>query len=409
MQMNQNVAAMTLAEGNTDAIELLDRPGKIIYNSDFGRKGSNQIGQVADFHPQARIESLRKIQETSQACNYSRPVSEPLVLFDGRHPTRLEDNGLLTKLAQAHTWLQPSEIKSLIGTANWRTRQQPSVAWLGEAMRIGHHSRAIFRREPGSNLLLVGKDAENMYGMLGGLLTSLACCHQPEEANFCIADLADEEEVSFYWSDMMLTFRETFNDFYPIELARDFPDKARRIRKTSQVLSAVFKEFESRYQQRQADPDELDLGPTTFFVCAFGTLECLNSLRPIPGKRGDLVPSEEGEKLMTIVKQGPDLGIHVVLWVESTEVLKQLCAGKEKQLVNAFNLRGCSAIPTNESQLLLGDSTAAKLPELRAYFKDMTQAGHLEKFKPYAVPSSQSLQTYGQWLAQKTLQEVTKQ
>lgn len=111
MQMNQNVAAMTLAEGNTDAVDLLDRPGRIIYNSDFGRKGSNEIGQVADASTDQRKKALRKIQETVQATGYQRPPTDQLVVFDGRHPTRLRNNGLLTVLASADTWLSPADIK----------------------------------------------------------------------------------------------------------------------------------------------------------------------------------------------------------------------------------------------------------------------------------------------------------
>jgi len=199
MQMNQNVAAMTLAEGNTDAVDLLDRPGKIIYNADFGRKGSNEIGQVAYIDPEELKKALQKIQETVQATGYKRPPTDQLVVFDGRHPTRLQNNGLLTVLATAKKFLPLADIKDVISESNWRVREYPSVAWTGEAMRIGYHSRAIFRRRSRSNMLLVGNAEESIFGILGGVLTSLACCHQPKKAQFHIIDLSDEEDRGSHW------------------------------------------------------------------------------------------------------------------------------------------------------------------------------------------------------------------
>ena len=401
MQMNQNVAAMTLAEGNTDAVDLLDRPGRIIYNADFGRKGSNEIGQVADASTDQRKKTLRKIQETVQATGYQRPPTDQLVVFDGRHPTRLRNNGLLTVLASADTWLSPADIKDIVNESNWRVRDFPSIAWVGEAMQIGYHSRAIFRRRSRSNMLLVGNIEENIFGILGGVLTSLVCSHQPQKAEFHIIDLSDEDDRGSHWSSMTLDFRESFSIYFPITIAKDFADSDRQISKANTTLQNIHAEFERRQQLREADPDTTNFGASIFFVAAIGTLERLNSLRPTVDNRGNPDMSDDAKKLMAIASQGAELGIHLILWVEGIKTLNQLFAGKERISLSNFDLRIGLTMPADDSRALFNETLAANLTKLRAYFKDEATAANLEKFKPYAVPTKQEFATYVNYLEQK--------
>lgn len=401
MQMNQNVASQILAEGNADSVDLLKFPGQVIYNSDFGRKGSNEIGQVANASTSERKKALRKIQETVQATGYQRPPTDQLVVFDGRHPTRLKNNGLLTVLASADTWLSPSDIKDVVKEANWRVRDFPSIAWVGEAMQIGYHSRAIFRRRSRSNMLLVGNIEENIFGILGGVMTSLVCSHQPQKAEFHIIDLSDEDDRGSHWSSMTLNFREAFSTYFPITIAKDFTDSDRNIVKASTTLQNINAEFERRKQQREADPDMTNFGASIFFVAAIGTLERLNSLRPTVDNRGNPDMSDDAKKLMAIASQGAELGIHVILWVEGMKTFSQLVAGKDRVSLDHFDLRIGLTMPADDSRALFTETIASDLTKLRAFFRDAATAANLEKFKPYAVPSKQEFATYANSLNQK--------
>ncbi len=401
MQMNQNVAAMTLAEGNTDAVDLLDRPGRIIYNPDFGRKGSNEIGQVADASTGERKKALKKIQEITQSTGYQRPATDQLVVFDGRHPTRLRNNGLLTVLASANNWLPLADIKDVLTESNWRVRDFPSVAWMGEAMQIGYHSRAIFRRRSRSNMLLVGNE-ENIFGILGGVLTSLVCCHQPQTAEFQIIDLSDEEDRGSHWANMTLHFREAFSPFHKIAISKDVADSDRQISKATTALQNINAEFERRKQLREVDPDTNNFGASIFFVAAIGILERLNSLRPTVDNRGNPDMSDDAKKILAIASQGAELGIHMILWVEGMKTFNQLFAGKERVSLSHFDLRIGLTMPVDDSRALFNETLAASLKDLRAYFKDEAGSSNLEKFKPYAVPTQQEFTTYVSYLSQKS-------
>lgn len=401
MQMNQNVASQILAEGNADSVDLLKFPGQVIYNSDFGRKGSNEIGQVADASTGERKKTLRKIQETVQATGYQRPPTDQLVVFDGRHPTRLRNNGLLTVLASADTWLSPADIKDVVNESNWRVRDFPSIAWVGEAMQIGYHSRAIFRRRSRSNMLLVGNIEENIFGILGGVMTSLVCSHQPQKAEFHIIDLSDEDDRGSHWSSMTLNFSEAFSTYFPITIAKDFADSDHQISKANTTLQNISAEFDRRKQLREADPDMTNFGSSIFFVAAIGTLERLNSLRPTVDNRGNPDMSDDAKKLMAIASQGAEFGIHLILWVEGIKTLNQLFAGKERISLSNFDLRIGLTMPADDSRALFNETLAANLTKLRAYFKDEATAANLEKFKPYAVPTQQEFADYANYLNRK--------
>jgi DNA segregation ATPase FtsK/SpoIIIE, S-DNA-T family len=244
MQMDQNTASSVLAEGNTDAVDLLDKPGKIIYNSDLGKKGHNNMGQIADVSLEQRKEALKSIQSVSGEKHYKR--LNPLVLFNGTRPTKLKHNGQLVRLAEMDSWLSLSDLnKQVIQEQDWLLQEFPGVAWLGEAMRIGNHTQAIFRRRPRSNILLVGTSEETVFGILGGILLSLVHCYEKAKAEFQILDLSqptDDDEN--YWAEMSTNFRDNFSPYFPTTVGKRFPDKNKEVIKAENILQNAYAEFE---------------------------------------------------------------------------------------------------------------------------------------------------------------------
>jgi DNA segregation ATPase FtsK/SpoIIIE, S-DNA-T family len=400
MQMDQSTAGFVLAEGNTDAVDLLERPGKVIYNKDFGRKGHNDIGQIADVGLAQRQNALREVQAVATERAYERP--EPLVIFYGNRPTKLEHNGQLLQLSNMERWLSLSELnKQVLAESDWLTQEFPGVAWLGEAMRIGSHTKAIFRRRPRSNMLLVGTSEETIFGILGGIFLSLVHCYQPQNAEFQIIDLSiPNEEDGNDWSKMTTTFRDQFSEHFLTGLGKRFPDTEQKIVRAEMTLKKVYEEFERRQQMREENPDEMNFGASLFFVCAIGGLNRAQNLRPVVGKRGDEM-SSDAQNLLMLVSKGSELGIHTILWMDSTKSFLQMF-GDSRAAFTHFDLRVGLTMPPDDSRQLLGESYAQNLPRLRAYFHDVAIAAGLEKFKPYAIPSSQEIQGYSQRLDQRS-------
>lgn len=66
--------------------------------------------------------------------------SQPLILFNGTRPTKLNHNRQLMQLSQMSGWLSLAELnKQVIKEPDWLVEETPRVACLGEAMRIGNH------------------------------------------------------------------------------------------------------------------------------------------------------------------------------------------------------------------------------------------------------------------------------
>ncbi len=398
-QMDKKTAASVLAEGNIDAVDLLEGPGEIIYNSQQGKKGYNTVGQIADMSATIRRNALLQIQSVAGDKHYKRP--EPLILFNGTQATKLNRNRQLIQLSGMSNWLPLRELnKQVIQQADWSLEETPGVAWLGEAMRIGNHTQAIFRRRPRSNMLLIGTSEETIFGILGGILISLVHCRQPNTVQFRIMDLSQQDEEN-HQGKMLVSFRDTFGKYFPVSIGKRFPNPEDKIQRAEDILQQTYAEFERRKKLRDDNPNEMNLGQSLFFVCAIGSLSRAQHLRPIMGSRNE-EPSPDAKNLITLLSQGPELGIHTILWLESMKTFLKMTAENRSSLTH-FDLRIGLTMPGDDSRSLFGETSAQNLPRLRAYFHDEAAAAGLEKFKPYAVPSVQEITGYGHRFKQRSL------
>jgi predicted RNA-binding protein with RPS1 domain len=392
MQMDQNTASSVLADGNTDAVDLLDRPGKLIYNIDYGRKGHNVIGQVCKATAEDAKHTLKEIYRISVDKGYQR--SEPLIVFNGNRATSLTQNSQLLDLTQMDDWLSASLLnRNVLREEDWLPQESPCLAWLGEAMRIGGHTRAIFRRRARSNMLLIGSSEEIVFGILAGILVSLTHTSRPNSLEFNILDTSQTTDTGDnYWSNMTLSFMSNFSPLFPILLGKRFPDPDQNILRSDAVLQTIYDKMKKRDQYRSENPDDLNIGPSVFFICALGSLNRAQNLRPVVGRRGDEM-SPDAEKLLEILSKGPELGIHTILWLDRNRSFLQIFADSRSAFTH-FDLRVGLKMPADDSRQFFGESYAQKLPRMRAYFQDVSLAMDPEKFKPYSIPIQEQFVEY---------------
>lgn len=392
-QIDGTAGASVLAEGNAGVIKLLDKPGKVLYNHNYGNKESNEIGQVANISPPERCKVMQAIINKVHEDDFSR--DKPLIIFNGSEPSKLSQNQQLQTLVKNSDWLSSRELNGqVLKQKDWIPQEYPSVAWLGEAMSIGNHAMAIFQHHPYSNMLLVGTSEEIIFGILNGILVSLVHCLSPKEVQFNLIDLSipDEENP---WSQTMNHFRNQIGDYFSISLAKRFPEPDQNILKPSQVLDAAHEALTQRLKHRQEDPDTLDFGKTIFFVYAFGSLSRAQNLRPVIGPRDREEMSDDVKKITQIISQGPELGIHTILWIEDMKTVMKLNCDSRSWLSN-FDLRVALSMPEQDSRLLLGEPNAKDLERLRGYFYDASSNQGLKKFKPYVISSKDDLAQYSE-------------
>lgn len=345
----------------------------------------------------ARQKTLLDIQLLIEEKSYKR--QQPLILFDGTRATKLSHNLKLTQLSEMSHWLSPKDLnKEVLQDPDWLVEETPGVAWLGEAMRIGNHTKAIFRLRSRSNMLLVGTSEETIFGILGGILLSLIHCYEPLHAEFQIIDLSSADNS---WTEMFVIFQDAFAQYFPVTLGKRFPKPETQIMRAEIILQNIYTEFERRQQQRKDNPDEINQGASIFFVCAIGGLNRFQNLRPVAGRRGEEI-SPDAEKLVKLVSSGPELGIHTIVWVDDMKTFFKVTPDSKAWLTH-FDLRVGLRMPENDSRQLLSENYAHNLPRLRAYFRDESTTTGMEKFKPYSVPSAQEIINYSERLKQRCL------
>lgn len=387
--MDTNTAAAVLEEGNIDSIKLVEKPGQIIYNSNAGRKDFNVFGRIADMSPDDRPKHVLEIHEQTENLNYQR--REPLIVFNGTRPTRLHRNPQLSRLMVMNTWLPSRELnKQVIQVKDWIAEETPAAVWLGEASRLGNHTMAIFRRRARSNMLLIGQSEELVFGILSGVLVSLVHDFTPGSAEFAILDLGTTDSEDS-WSSMSTSFRATYGKQYSVQLGKRVPNHAENIERAETIIDEVYETLQQRKAHFEAHPDDLAHGSSLFMVCAIGALSRIPALRPVMGTRKEEA-SDYAVKLLTIASEGPEVGIHVVLWLESMKTYTRLTAD-DRHWLTYFDLRVGLTMPGDDSRLLFNEISAQNLHPLRAYFHDEAQAAGLEKFKPYAVLQSKDWST----------------
>src|SRR5208337_3542149 len=134
-----------------------------IYNDANGLVEGNEIFQVVWLPDQKREELLRKLHDLARKHNQ---LARGQLIFEGNAPADVRNNELLQEMLRSPT--RPAVTRA-------------GSAWLGEALAIKGPTAAVFQRQTGSNLILVGQQDEPALGILTTALIGLAAQMPPEK------------------------------------------------------------------------------------------------------------------------------------------------------------------------------------------------------------------------------------
>lgn len=259
-------------------------------------------------------------------------------VFDGNAPARLEDSAVLGLARNAD---------------KQAVRLQPRL-WLGEPVVLGGPVETTLHREAGANLLVVGRDERLGQGLVTAALISAALGHGRD-----------------------LDLRVL--DFMPLEsgfaegitaLGEHVPTRLFRRRQLHEALDGLCGEA-----RRRAAGGEFRAHPILFVVNGLASAHEFDVSDP--GSAATVAALEE------IVRDGPELGIHTILWADSTAALAQRVS---RATVQAFALRAVLQLPADDSASLIDSGSAATLKENQALLYD-ERAARLTKLRPYLMPS----------------------
>lgn len=353
LQCSETDAHLILSEDNS-AARLLSRPGEAIYNDANGLVEGNHPFQVV-WLPEARREDyLQRVRAMAEA---QQPLlNGPQIVFEGNVPADLSKNEALAELLYGG---QP------------RTRGEAPCAWLGEPVAIKDPTAAIFRRQSGGNLLMVG---QNQQGALGITLAGLVSLAAQRGSIAAERQNGADEPVTYYLIDAVGGDEAALT-----QLAGLRPGL--RIFSRREAAAAVA-ELAGEVERRLADAD----GPPRYLFI-YGLQNCRDLRKQDDdfgfSRMGEEGPPSPAKQFATVLREGPALGVHTLAWCDN---LNNLNRTFERQLQREFEMRVLFQMSPADSTQLIDTPLAGKLGPYRAlYYSE--EAGQVEKFRPYGPPA----------------------
>jgi hypothetical protein len=337
LQMSETESYRILSKNN-DAARHMERPGEAIYNDHGGEAGYNTKFQVAFMPEDTREDRLEQIVSHAEEQGAG---STPLV-FEGHKPASIETNDDLLRL---HREGPPAE----------RPRSAP--LYLGEPVRIqDQHTAFKLRRQARSNLLLCGQDQGTAMSTFLSASWSFLAHHQPGAAELRVLDLSNVDSEVHGHLDV---------------LGRARPEDVERggRRQTVPFLEDLSDELERRIEAADAGKSA---GPP-ILLAIFG----LQSARELQSQ--DYKASPEAEIFQQLLYDGPDLGIHVLTWVNTYSRLTSVI---KKKFVSEFE--GRVALRGGSSEKILSRRPSdVDIKRHYGLYQNQVEASGAQKFRSY--------------------------
>ncbi|MCA9087667.1 MAG: hypothetical protein KDA90_03420 [Planctomycetaceae bacterium] len=361
LQCSEADSHLILSEENT-AARLLTRPGEAIYNDANGLSEGNHPFQIAWLEDEEREQYLQQILQRTQRQGLH--MDAPIV-FEGNIPSKLSLN---------------NELHALI--SKFGAREQPLTAptvWLGDAVEISPPSAITFHRQSGSHVLLVGQDAEAAQGIMGAALLTWAASETllPSAPIAYLFDGAPPDTPeSSEWKRLL--------EAIPLPIRHVAP------RDTSTALN----ELHELLTQRETDPTAAHppLLVPVFNIAKFRDLRKGEDDYGMSafGSSGEAKALEPGQIFSELLKRGPDVGIHAMIWCDSYNNLERWFS---RQTLRELEQRIAFQMNANDSSNLIDSPAASRLGTHRALLY-REETGTAEKFRPYGLPDDAWLAEY---------------
>jgi S-DNA-T family DNA segregation ATPase FtsK/SpoIIIE len=346
LQCSEADASMILSDDNT-AARLLSRPGEAIYNDAGGLVEGNSPFQVVWLPDEVRDATLQSLSSLARERGFA--ASTPIV-FEGSAEANLAANAPLAALLRAPSATPAREL------LRW---------WLGDPMAIRDACAAELRRQPGSNLLLVGQQQERILGMLAsGLLGVAAQCRGGLPAIWLLDGTTADDPIFGFLPGLAKGLGDPVRVLSPRELAEALAELAREV------------------SQRLEDPSR-EAPPTLLLVHSLQRFRDLRRDEDDYSFSASDAPPKPDRLFAAILREGPTAGVHTIATVDTLANLHRVV---DRNALREFDWRVALQMSATDASTLIDSPLASRLGLDRAYLHSEEQ-GRLEKFRPYPLPS----------------------
>lgn len=340
LQCNEADAALIMDENNS-APRLLSRPGEGIYNDAAGAMEGNSPFQVVWLTDGERDANLAKVSDLAQERGFG--LKRPIV-FEGNMPASVADNALLELALASPAAKVPVEPR----------------CWLGLPNAIKGPTEALFPRQSGRHLLLVGQNDEAIAAIMGMGIIGLAAQHPAQmQPRFYLIHSALPETAECRF----------------LEAAAQGRAKVTQGHEAPDFIAEIHAEMKRRSDAGIA-------GDPPLFLLVHG-LQKFRKLRYEEdfSFSGDDTP-KPGNQLNEIIAEGPPLGIHLIT---SLDTLNNINRSLSRKAVSELGMRVLFQMSANDSASLIDTPKASMLGLNRALFYSEHES-RLETFRPFALP-----------------------
>ena len=323
---------------------LLSRPGEGVYNAANGAIEGNVNFQVALLDGLERGAYLERIVDFGEKKGTAQVRRK--VVFEGSVPSSIAADPV---------------IGERIRNTTWNSGDRKLLCWLGEPVTIKPATAAVLRRQSRSNLLLVGQRERVLAAMIASSMISLATQVSPAALRFYLVNLCNSDTAWFSGLDAM---------------AEELPHHVKR--SGPRELAEVLEEVERIVSARLSLGDEMIEERIILVVAG---LQRDRSLR-----RSDAYAlTESGQRLATILREGPEVGVHALLSCDTVASFERLLRRED---IEECGQRVALKMNHSESNTLIDDPAAGKLDRYSAFLYDEERYGALEKFRPFDFPDA---------------------
>jgi hypothetical protein len=344
LQCNEADAYLIMDQDNP-APRLLSRPGEGIYNDAAGALEGNSPFQAVWLSDTTRDGWLAKIRERADQSGERYPGP---IVFEGNAPADVRENIPLRAVLQKAATQIPAQ----------------TGVWLGAPNSIKGPTEAIFRRQSGGNLLVVGQSEERTTTIVAVALVSLAAQFPKAGARFV---LLDSTPPGFPQRE----FLERVVKAVPHEVVSAGNSNL------AETMAALAEELKQRAENETSGPE--------IFVLIQG-LQNFKKLRQ--EDEFSFSSSDTGgapnpaATLQSLITEGSARGLHVIVTCDTYNNVSRFLGRKA---LSEFEMRVVFQMSASDSASLIDSPNAATLGLNRALFYN-DREGSLETFRPYAQP-----------------------
>lgn len=354
-------ANLLLDGGSTEIDQIsIDDPGRAVYNSEAGNKEYNSHFRVAYIKPEKHRGMLQDISDSTKQFS------------DAKQPTRI----LLSNIEDNNY-----SIFNQFVTLNANTYKTPGRLYIGEPLSVSNSMAMDFSRSEYSNLLMIGGDTEKARSMFAFSILSLCI-------NYKISHQQAPEKPFIYLFNCKPLDDSYFKDT-PKLLAEFLPEYIQYVGcgDTNEIQSIV----SQMYDDVSNGANSIDTDKY-FFVFGYQRAEELKSEIQLSQSEDidslfNIMPSSSSssrlslkEMFRTIVKDGAQKGVHILIWQDSFNALYQ----DDKDIMSYFSMKIAFDMSPEEYSRFVSANDVSLMSENNAIYYN--RARDNQKFRPYQSP-----------------------